>query len=89
MKNWKRGLTESLLLGSALALVLIFSARQGAADWIWPAFVVPFQGAALLSGNGHEPPPWLYHTVLFLQCFLVVLILGWLVGRYRNRPSKA
>ncbi len=89
MKIWKRRLIESLLLGSGLALALVFLARQAAVDWLWPPFYVSFQGAALLSGNWHEPPPWLYHMVLFLQCYLVVLSLGWLVGRYRSRPAEA
>ena len=88
MATWKRRLIESLLVGSALALAFVFLARQGAADWVGPVFVVPFHGAALLSGNSLEPPPWLFHTVLFLQCYLVVLALGWLAGRYRSRPAN-
>lgn len=89
LRNLKRRVIESVLLGAGLTVILVVLARQGAADWVWPAFVVPFQGAALLSGNSHEPAPWLYHTVLFLQCYLVVLVLGWLVGRYRGRPAMA
>ena len=86
MATWKRLLIGSLVGGSALTLAVVFLARQGAAEWIGPAFVIPFHGAALLSGNSIEPPPWLFHTVLFVQCYLVVLALGWLAGRYRSRP---
>ena len=92
MKNWKRPLTESLLFGSTLALAIIFIARQQmltVLEWISPVFYVPGQGAALLSGNLHEPPPWLFHTVLVLQCVLAVFLLGWLAGRYRGQPAKA
>jgi len=92
MKNWKRPLIESLLIGSALTLTVIFFARQQmhvVLEWIWPVFYVPIHGAAVLTGNTHEPSPWLMHTILFLQCSLAVFILGWLVGRYRSRPAKA
>ena len=90
--NWKRPLAESLLLGSVLTLVVIFIARQQiflVLDWIGPVFYVPFQGSALLSGNPPEPAPWLFHVIMFLQFFVAVFIAGWLVGRYRSRPSKA
>ncbi len=92
MENWKRALTESFLLGSALALAIIFIARQqmlAVLEWISPVFYLPAQGAALLSGNTHEPPPWLFHAVLFLQCLILVFVLGWLAGRYRGQPAKA
>lgn len=92
MKNWKRPLAESLAIGSGIALAIIFVARQQmltVLEWISPVFYIPSQGAALLSGNSHEPPPWLFHTVLFLQCILAVFLLGWLVGRYRSQPAKA
>jgi hypothetical protein len=91
MKNWKRPLAESLLLGSVLALTVIFIARQQISallDWIGPAFYLPFQGSALLSGNSQEPAPWLFHVILFLQFYLAVFLIGWFVGRYRGRPSK-
>jgi hypothetical protein len=92
MKNWKRPLAESLLLGSVLALTAIFIARQqifALLNWMGPVFYLPFQGSALLSGNSQEPAPWLFHLVLFLQFYLAVFLVGWLVGRYRGRPSKA
>lgn len=92
MKIWKRPLIESLALGSALTLSVVFVAQQQilvVLNWIGPVFYFPFQGAALLSGNSHEPPPWLFHAVLFLQFCLAVFIVGWLVGRYRGDPSKA
>lgn len=91
MKNWKRTLTESLLIGSVLAVAIIFIARQQmltVLEWISPVFYVPGKGAALLSGNWHEPPPWLFHSVLVLQCVLAVFVLGWLAGRYRGGPAK-
>ena len=92
MKNWKRPLVESLLLGSVLALTVIFIARQQifvVLDRIGPVFYFPFQGSALLSSNSQEPAPWLFHVILFLQFYLAVFIVGWLVGRYRRRRSKA
>jgi hypothetical protein len=92
MKSWKRPLIESLVLSSALTLSVIYVAQQQilvVLNWIGPVFFVPFHGAALLSGNAHEPSPWLFHTVLFLQFFLVVFIVGWLFGRYRGGKSKA
>ena len=92
MTNWKRPLAESLLLGSALALTVIFIARQqifALLDWIGPAFYLPFQGSSLLSGGSQEPAPWLFHLILFLQFYLGVYLVGWLVGRYRGRPSRA
>jgi hypothetical protein len=89
MTTRRRRLIEPVLLGLALAAAIVVLARMQAADVIWPVFVVPFQGAALISGNGQEPPAWLFHLVLFLQCYLVVLALGWLVGRYRGRTVRA
>ena len=92
MKSWKRPLIESLVLGSALTLSVVFVAQQqilAVLNWIGPVFFVPFHGAALLSGNAHEPPPWLFHAVLFLQFCLAVFVVGWLVGRYRGGLSKA
>ena len=92
MKNWKRPLVESLLIGAALTLTIIFFARQqihAVLDWIWPVFYVPIHGSALISGNTHEPSPWLMHTVLFLQCCLAAFVVGWLVGRYRSQSVKA
>lgn len=92
MKNWKRPLAESLLLGSVFAITVIFIARLqifALLDWIGPAFYLPFQGSALLSGSPQEPPAWLFHVILFLQFYLVVYLVGWLSGRYRRRPSKA
>ena len=88
MKNWKRNLIESLVLGAALAVALIFTATQTGSPWLQPAFYVPFQGAALLSGIGYEPPPLVFHALLFVQCYAIVLALGWLVGRYRGRPAE-
>ena len=73
MKSWKRPLIESLVLSSALTLSVIYVAQQQilvVLNWIGPVFFVPFHGAALLSGNSHEPSPWLFHTVLFLQILL-------------------
>lgn len=92
MKYWKRPLVESLLLGSVLALAVIFIARQqifALLNWMGPVFYLPFQGSALLSGNSQEPAPWLFHVILFLQFYLAVFLAGWLVGRYRGRSSKA
>jgi hypothetical protein len=92
MKNWKRPIVESLLLGSVLALAVIFIARLqifALLNWMGPVFYLPFQGSALLSGNSQEPAPWLFHLILFLQFYLAVLLVGWLVGRYRGRPFKA
>ena len=89
MTTWKLRLIESILLGAGLATAIIFVATQAAGEWIAPAFFLPFQGATLLSGNSHEPPPWLFHAVLFLQSFVVVLALGWVMGRYRRRAPKA
>jgi len=91
MKNWKRPLTESSLIGSALALAIIFIARRQIfplLDWISPVFYLPYKGAVLLSGNLQEPPPWLFHTLLVLQCVLLVYLLGWLAGRYRSQRAK-
>jgi hypothetical protein len=90
MTNWKLRLAEPLLLGAALALALFLVASQTAAnDWVQPAFVVPFLGAALLSGNMHSPASWLIGALLVLQCYLVVLFAGWVLGRYRSRSPKA
>lgn len=90
MTVWKRRLIVSLLLGAGLALVIVLLARQQIGlEWLGPVFYVPFNGAVLLSGNANEPPPWLFHTVLFLQCFAVVLAAGWVVGRYRRQPANA
>jgi hypothetical protein len=92
MKNWKRPLAEPLLLGSVLALGVVLIARQQIfvlLDWIGPVFYLPFQGSALLSSNPQEPAPWLFHSILFLQFYLAVFLVGWLVGRYRERPPKA
>jgi hypothetical protein len=92
MTNWKRPIAESLLVGSVLALTVIFIARQQILvllDWMGPLLYVPFQGAVLLSSNSQEPAPWLFHTILFLQFYLAVFLVGWLIGRYRSRPPKA
>lgn len=92
MKNWKRPLAESLAIGSGIALAIIFVARQqmlAVLEWISPVFYIPGHGSALLSGNSHEPPPWIFHTLLFLQCVLAVFLLGWLVGRYRGKRTEA
>jgi hypothetical protein len=92
MRNWKRPLAESLLIGSVLALAVIFIARQqifALLNWMGPAFYLPFQGSALLTGNSQEPAAWLFHAILFLQFYLAVFLVGWIVGRYRERPSKA
>lgn len=92
MSNWKRPLVESLLLGAALALAVLFIARAQmfmVLDWIGPVFYIPFQASVLLSGNAQEPAPWLYHMLLFLQFCLGVFIVGWLVGRYRKRSAEA
>ncbi|GGA78926.1 hypothetical protein GCM10011521_16420 [Arenimonas soli] len=92
MKSWKRPLIESVLVGSALALAVIFVARQqmyGVLDWIGPAFYLPFRGAALLSGNTEEPAAWLFHGIMFLQFFLLAFAVGWLAGRYRSRQPNA
>jgi hypothetical protein len=91
MQIWKRPLTESLLIGSVLALAIIFIAQRQIfplLDWIGPVFYLPAHGASILSGNSQEPPPWLFHTVLVIQCILLVFIVGWLLGRYRSRPAK-
>lgn len=84
----KRRLIEPALLGAGLAMVCVLIARQEAAHLIWPAWVMPAQGAHLLFGADIEQQPamWVYHAVLFLQFFLLTFVLGWLAGRYRSRP---
>jgi hypothetical protein len=92
VKRWRRPLIESLVLGSVLALTVLFIARQQILvllDWMGPVFVAPFHVSALLSGSADEPAPWLFHAILFLQFYLAVFIVGWLVGRYRRAPSNA
>ncbi|TAJ74268.1 MAG: hypothetical protein EPO42_14630 [Gallionellaceae bacterium] len=92
MKTVKRPVVESLILGSVLALAIIFIAQKQilvVLEWISPVFYLPGQGASLLSGNSHEPPPWLFHTLLALQCVLAVFVVGWLAGRYRDQTAKA
>jgi len=90
MRSWKRRFFEPLLLGSALALALFLIASQTMAnDWVQPAFYIPYLGAALLSGNVHSLASWLIGALLVLQCYLVVLFAGWVLGRYRSRSSKA
>ena len=92
MKNWKRPLAESLLLGSVLALAVILIARNqvfAVLDWIGPVFYLPFQGSSLLSGGAQEPAPWLFHAIMFLQFCVAVFIVGLIAGRYRVRAPKA
>ena len=92
MKAFKRPVAESLLLGSLVALAIIFVAQKqifAVLELIAPVFYLPGQGASLLSGNSHEPPPWLFHTLLGLQCVLAVFVIGWLAGRYRGHGAKA
>lgn len=87
----KRRLIEPAVLGAALALACVLIARQEAAHLIWPAWVIPGQGAGLLFGADIEQQAaiWVYHVVLFLQFFLLTFALGWLAGRYRSRPVAA
>lgn len=92
MTNWKRPLAESLLVGSVLALIVIFIARQQfmvLLDWMGPLFFVPFHGSALLSSNSQEPAAWLFHAIVFLQFHVAVYLVGLVAGRYRDRSSKA
>ena len=92
MNTVKRSLAESLLVGSLVALAIIFVAQKqflSVLDVISPVFYLPGQVASLLSGNSQEPPPWLFHTLLGLQCILAVFVIGWLAGRYRRRSAKA
>ena len=88
MTSWKRFFIVPSLAGAALALLCVFIARQEAAHLIWPAWVVPFQGSALLSTSGQEPPAWLFHAVLFLQFYVLALVLVCLAGRFRSGPAK-
>ena len=77
-------------MGSVLTLALLLIASQSDVnDWVQPAFYVPYMGAALLSGNVHSPAVWLIGTLLVIQCCLIVLLAGWVLGRYRIRSSKA
>lgn len=92
MKKSKRPLAESIVVGSALALAIILIARRqivAILDVISPVFYAPLQGASLLSGNAQEPPPWLFHTLLGLECVALVFVIGWLAGRYRGRAAMA
>jgi hypothetical protein len=91
VKAVKRSVAESLVVGSLVALAIIFVAQKqllSVLEVISPVFYLPGQGASLLSGNSQEPPPWLFHTLLGLQCILAVFAIGWLAGRYRGRSAK-
>ncbi|GAB2652858.1 hypothetical protein [Arenimonas aestuarii] len=92
MKNWKRPLIESLIIGSLIGLAVIFIARlqmEAVLEWILPVFYIPAHVSTLLSGDSYELSNWLYHIILILQFCLAAFVVGWLVGRYRTPPTAA
>ncbi|SNR89120.1 hypothetical protein SAMN05192560_1612 [Methylobacillus rhizosphaerae] len=89
MASWKHHFAESFLLSCVLALALFFLASQSVTNiWTQLAFLAPYLGAALLSDNIHSPNLWLIGLLLVIQFNLIVFLMGWTIGRYRNRSPK-
>ena len=79
-----------LLAAAAAALTLYLLASQATVgDWLQPAFYIPYMDAALLSGNAHSISTVAFSALLVLQCYLVVVLFGWVYGRVRKRGPEA
>jgi hypothetical protein len=80
----------NFLVAAVVALVLYLLASQASVgDWLQPAFYLPYMGAALLSGNAHSIDTVAFSALLVLQCYLVVVLLGWVYGRLRQHGPEA
>ena len=90
MARRARTLLLHLMIAGSLALLAFLAGLvQSLNDFVQPAFVAPYLGATLMSGNPHSINSVAFGSLLVLEFYLVVVVFSWLAGHFRSESPAA